>query len=156
MRVYVAGPFTTIKGIRKVIEIQKALEGAGIQVLNQLEPFEWRKFYDFRQDPDLAKQIVEYDLSLVRKADLIVVLADKPSWGSGAEVFYAKALLEKLVIAIVTRPARSPWIVHHSDIVLEELDVEKLVEAIKKLHGRGLPPRSRQQQSPLRQRQRSR
>jgi nucleoside 2-deoxyribosyltransferase len=136
MRVYVAGAFTTLRGIQRVVKLQRALKSMGLEVLNQLKPFKWRKLYDFKKDRALAKRIVEHDLSLLEKADVIVALADKPSWGVGVEVFYAKILLRKKVVAIVTKPARSPWVINYADIVLEELNAEKIAESIKALGGR--------------------
>jgi nucleoside 2-deoxyribosyltransferase len=129
--VYIAGSFSTIEDIEKVVELQEDLKKAGLEILNQLEPFEWRRLYDFREERNLAKRIVEYDLSLLKKADIVIALADKPSFGVGAEVIYAKRVLGKKVIAIITKVARSPWVLIHADIVVNSFNVKKIIEAIK-------------------------
>lgn len=133
MKVYVAGSFITIKDIQRVVDLQNALRKEGLNVLNQLEPFKWDKLYDFRNELDLARRIIKYDLSLLKKADVIVALANKPSFGTGAEVIYAKRVLRKKVVAIVTKPMRSPWILIHADVVVDSFDAKKIAEAIRSL-----------------------
>jgi len=79
----------------------------------------------------LGKKIMKSDLSLLEKADVIVALADDSSFGTGAEVFYAKQILKKKIIAIATKPAKSPCIVSHADVILETYSVEDLIKDLK-------------------------
>jgi nucleoside 2-deoxyribosyltransferase len=69
----------------------------------------------------LGKKIMKSDLSLLEKADVIVALPDDSNFGTGAEVFYAKQILKKKIVAIVTKPAKSPWIVSHADVILKRI-----------------------------------
>lgn len=80
---------------------------------------------------ELGKRIIENDLGLLEQADAIVALADEPSFGIGAEVFYAKQILKEKVIAIATKPARSPWIVSQADVTLEKYSFRKLTKILK-------------------------
>jgi len=132
MRIYVAGSFATPKGVKKVVKLQKALRKAGFEVLNQLEAFNYTKIEDFRTKVELGKKILKNDLTLLEKADVIVAFADEPSFGIGAEVFYAKHILKKKVVAIATKPARSPWIVSQADIILEKHSIKELTKTLKK------------------------
>lgn len=131
MKIYIAGSFATRKGVKRVLKLQNALGKAGFEVLKQLEAFDYTKIEDFRRELELGKKIIKSDLSLLEKADVIVVLADEPSFGIGAEVFYAKQILKKKIIAIATKPAKSPWIVSQADVILEKYSVKNLVEVLK-------------------------
>lgn len=133
MKIYVAGSFATRKGVKKVRELQNTLRKAGFEVLNQLKAFDYTRIDDFKAEVELSKRIIENDLSLLEQADVIVALADKPSFGIGAEIFYAKRILKKKIVAIVTKPAKSPWIVSHADEVLETYSAEDLIKILKGL-----------------------
>ncbi len=131
MKIYVAGSFTTSKGVKKVLELQNILGKAGFEVLNQLEAFDYTVVEDFRAEVELGKRIVENDLDLLEQVDVIVALADEPSFGIGAEVFYAKQILKKTIIAIVTKPAKSPWVISNANVILETYSVEELIQVLK-------------------------
>jgi hypothetical protein len=131
MKIFVAGSFATRKGAERVLKLQNALRKAGFEVLNQLEAFDYTKIEDFRAEEELGKRVIENDLSLLEQADVIVALADEPSFGVGAEVFHAKRILEKKIFAIVTKPAKSPWIVSHADVVLETYSIKDLVQVLR-------------------------
>ena len=131
MKIYVAGSFATPKGVKKVRELQNTLRKAGFEVLNQLEAFDYTRIEDFRAEVELGKRIIENDLGLLEQADVIVALADEPSFGIGAEVFYAKQILKKRIIAIVTKPAKSPWIVSQADVILEKYSLKEITKILK-------------------------
>jgi nucleoside 2-deoxyribosyltransferase len=130
-KIYVAGSFATREGVKKVLELQDALRKAEFEVLNQLEAFDYTRIKDFRAEMELGKRVIENDLSLLKQADVIVALADQPSFGIGAEVFYAKHVLKKKVIAIASKPARSPWIVSNADVVLKTYSAIDLIKILK-------------------------
>jgi nucleoside 2-deoxyribosyltransferase len=130
-KIYVAGSFATRKGVEKVLKLQETLRKAGFDVLNQLEAFDYTGIEDFRAEGELGERIIEKDLRLLRQADVIVALADQPSFGIGAEVFYAKHVLKKRVIAIASKPARSPWIVSNADVVLKTYSAKDLIRILK-------------------------
>ena len=131
MKIYVAGSFTTRKGVKKVLELQNALRKAGFEVLNQLEAFDYTRIEDFRAEVELGRRIIENDISLLKQADVIVALADEPSFGISAEVFYGKHILKKKIIVIVTKPAKSPWIVSHANVILETYSADDLIKVLK-------------------------
>jgi nucleoside 2-deoxyribosyltransferase len=133
MKIYVAGSFATRKCVKKVLELQNILRKAGFEVLNQLEAFDYTGIEDFRAEMELGKRIIENDLGLLEQADVVVVLADEPSFGIGAEVFYAKRILEKKIVAVVTKPAKSPWIVSFADVILGTYSVEDLIRVLKEV-----------------------
>ncbi len=133
VKVYVAGSFQTVRDIERVVELQQRLREEGLDVLNQLEPFEWRREYDFLLEVRLAKRVIEYDLSLLKEADVIVALADKPSFGVGAEVIYAKRVLNKKVVAVLTAKAKSPWIVMHADAIVCSFDPSRITKAVRQV-----------------------
>jgi nucleoside 2-deoxyribosyltransferase len=130
-KIYVAGFFATREGVKRVLELQETLRKAGFEVLNQLEAFDYTGIKDFRTEVELGKRVIENDLSLLKQADVIVALADQPSFGMGAEVFYAKHVLKKNVIAIASKPAKSPWVVSNADRVLKTYSVEDLIKILK-------------------------
>ena len=131
MKIYVAGSFATPKGVKRVRELQNTLRRAGFEVLNQLEAFDYTRIEDFRAEVELGKSIIENDLGLLEQADVIVALADEPSFGIGAEIFYAKQILKKRIIAIVTKPAKSPWVISNANVILETHSVEELIQVLK-------------------------
>jgi nucleoside 2-deoxyribosyltransferase len=90
MKIYVAGSFATRKGVENVLKLQSILRKAGFEVLNQLEAFNYSGIEDFRVKVKLGKRVIENDLGLLKQADVVVALADEPSFGIGAEIFYAK------------------------------------------------------------------
>lgn len=131
MKIYVAGSFATPKGVKKVRELQNTLRKAGFEVLNQLEAFDYTRIEDFRAEVESGKRIIENDLGLLEQADVIVALSDEPSFGIGAEIFYAKQILKKRIIAIVTKPAKSPWIVSQADVILEKYSLKEITKILK-------------------------
>jgi len=131
MRVYVAGSFSEPRSVKKALGLQAVLRRAGFEVLNQLEFLDYTQVKDFRDEIDLGKSVLEHDLSLLREADVIFALADEPSFGTGAEVFYAKRILGKKVVALATEPAKSPWIVTHADKILKRYSIPEVIEALK-------------------------
>jgi hypothetical protein len=68
----------------------------------------------------------------VEKADVIVVVADKPSFGTVIEMYIAKNSNKK-VILLANDPVPTPWPVNFSDyIVRNEEDLITLLEELRK------------------------
>ncbi|MGH9952810.1 MAG: nucleoside 2-deoxyribosyltransferase, partial [Nitrososphaeraceae archaeon] len=87
---------------------------------------------DFRDKKELSQQIVSHDLQFVEKADVIVVVADKPSFGTAIEMYIAKNSNKK-VILLANDPVPTPWPVNFSDyIVRNEEDLITLLEELRK------------------------
>ena len=50
---------------------------------------------DFRDKKDLCREIVNHDLEYVNKSDVLVVLANSPSYGTAMEMLIAKNIWKK-------------------------------------------------------------
>ena len=66
---------------------------------------------DFRHRSQQAAKIVCHDLEYVNKADVLVVLADKPSYGTAMEMVAASRFGKK-VILFAKNPIPTPWLIH--------------------------------------------
>ena len=69
----------------------------------------------------LSQQIVSHDLQFVEKADVIVVAANKPSYGTAIEMYIAKNSNKK-VILLANDLVPTPWPVNFSDYVVRNED----------------------------------
>jgi len=68
----------------------------------------------------------------VERADIIVVLANKPSFGTAIEMYIAKNS-NKTVILLANDPVPTPWPVNFSDyIVRNEEDLIILLEELRR------------------------
>lgn len=77
-----------------------------------------------------AEGFVQRDLDDADLCDLMVVYLPKISAGACMELFYAKRKGKKIVV-VSPLPCISPWIVVHSDKIVENLD--QLEDAIKEI-----------------------
>lgn len=77
---------------------------------------------DFRgREDDCTNEIVRGDQVDIANADVILVRADKPSWGTAMEMVYAK-FLGKFVVVFGAGDKPSPWIVYHSSKMFPNLN----------------------------------
>jgi nucleoside 2-deoxyribosyltransferase len=115
----------------------------GINGLSDEEVFGWRRYAtailddlyvildpserDFRGiEATNVTEIVRGDLSEIGTADLLLVRAERPSWGTAMEVHYAhEHNIPVVVFGAGERP--SPWLVYHSEsqheTIYEAIDV---------------------------------
>ena len=71
----------------------------------------------------------------MEKADVIVVVADRPSYGTGIEMYIAKNSNKK-VILLANDPVPTPWPVNFSDYVVgNEDELIMLLEELRKVTG---------------------
>jgi len=91
-------------------------------IYNRDEPRWWEKVP--------AEGFIQRDLDDTERCDVMVVYLPRLSAGACMELFYAKRKGKK-VIVISEIPCVSPWVVLHSDIVLNSLD--ELEEALKNI-----------------------
>jgi hypothetical protein len=73
---------------------------------------------------------IQRDLDDADRCDIMVVYLPMLSAGACMEMFYAKRRGKK-IITVSGLPCLSPWIVFHSDTIIQSFD--QLEEAIKKL-----------------------
>jgi len=124
MKVYLAGAIRgctdeECKGWR---EKAKALL-VGCEILDPMaRDYRGREMYNVRA-------IVEGDLKDIGDSDVLLVNANRDSWGTPMEVVYASRIMGKRVVAFSAK-IPSPWLVYHAEIFPT---MEEACEAI--LHG---------------------
>jgi nucleoside 2-deoxyribosyltransferase len=76
---------------------------------------------DYRgREDDNVDAIVYGDLRDIRDADVLLVNAERPSWGTAMETFYAHR--EKRYVVVVCPGSVSPWLRFHSAVVCASWD----------------------------------
>jgi hypothetical protein len=68
-----------------------------------------------------TKAIVCGDLRDIRRSTIMVVNAEKPSWGTSMEIVYAYQQ-GKVIFAFGAGDAPSPWLVYHCDRLFPNLE----------------------------------
>lgn len=115
MRVYLAGP---IFGKSDEDCMAWRGEARGLLKAHVLDPMD--RDYRGREDENVAA-IVEGDKRDIDSCDVLLVNAlHGPSWGTAMEVLYARDAGKRVVV--VGDPPVSPWLRHHSVIVVPRLD----------------------------------
>jgi nucleoside 2-deoxyribosyltransferase len=95
-------------------EVEQALAGR-FRFLNPM-----RRDYRNREE-NYAAEIVEQDYQDIRKADIILAMANHPSWGTAMEIHQAFSIDHKLVVAVCTDPKPSPWLRYHCHYLAKSL-----------------------------------
>lgn len=136
MQVMVCGPIGQ-KGSLKIKRLYRFLRRNGFTTLDHLSSHEMDYAFikDFRSRRELARQIVEYDLELVKKADVIIAIYDGPSHGTGIEMYVAKNL-GKPVILYAPHEVPTPWPIHFSSYVIS--NKKELIVLLKRLESEKL------------------
>jgi len=112
---------------------QKVYLCGGINKLSDADAKDWREaakaalgdVYDLvdpmrndyrgrEMEPGVTQLIIEGDKNDICGCDIILVNANKPSWGTGMEIFYSKSL-GKRVIIVCADDKPSPWLIGHAD-----------------------------------------
>jgi nucleoside 2-deoxyribosyltransferase len=109
-------------GYGGAIEIKRMyslLKKEGFAVLNHIisKGMDYSHIKDFRYEKELSAKIVGHDLEYVSKADVVVVLVNKASYGSAIEMFVARQS-KKRIILFAKNPIPTPWPIHFSDYVV--------------------------------------
>jgi len=88
-----------------------------------------------------CKAIVEDDLRDIDECCALLVKADRPSWGTAMEIFYAHRAGKTIVLWGVDPNKLSPWLLYHSHYQFETLDqaIAKLERDNDPMYG---PPRA--------------
>ena len=111
-------------GISDIKDLYSFLASRGFEILDhiRLGGMDYSDIRDFRDRIDLSRRIVEHDLKLVKQAaDVLVVIAKSPSFGTGIEVFIAKNS-GKIIVLLAKEPVPTPWPVNFSDYVVTNED----------------------------------
>ena len=128
MKVFVCGSIG-YGGIEDIKRVQNTLRKRGFDVLDQLS-YDYSHIEDFRDKRKLCEEIVKKDLELCSKADVIVFIAKRPSFGAMAEVVIS-SLKGKPVVLFCTDELRSPWPIYFSSFIAR--DEEELIEALNSI-----------------------
>ena len=122
------------RGAHDIEDMYTFLQSKGFSIVDHMvrkeEGMDYSDIMDFRDKPDLSRKIVEYDLEYVKKADVIVAIANEPSYGTAIEVFFAKKSGKK-VILLAKDPVPTPWPINFSDYIVN--DEDQLIELLHQL-----------------------
>ncbi|MCL4517999.1 MAG: hypothetical protein M1587_02250 [Thaumarchaeota archaeon] len=118
MRIMVCGSIG-YGGIDKIRRVYSVLKSRGFETVDHFREgsMDYSNMRDFRRRKKLSNKIVSNDLKFVKGADVIVVLADSPSYGTAIEMFVAKQSRKK-VILLARRPVPTPWPIAFADYVV--------------------------------------
>ena len=119
-------------GIDEIRQLYLFLRREGFGIVDHLidENMDYSDIKDFRDKKDLAYKIVNHDFEYVKKADVLVVLSCKPSYGAAIEMFVAKNS-GKTVILFAKESVPTPWPINFSDYIVTA--EEELITLLRQL-----------------------
>jgi nucleoside 2-deoxyribosyltransferase len=78
---------------------------------------------DYREkEPEYLDDIIEPDKADIRHAHVMLVNANRPSWGTAMEIMYAAELTTTRVVLWCDDPKPSPWLQYHSEFISPTLE----------------------------------
>ena len=116
-------------GLGEIRELQKVLESNGFEVLNQFK-LDYSYVNDFRGEEDVSESIIQHDLKICDEADVIILLASRPSFGAMSETIIS-ALKGKHIVVFAPKPLKSPWPLKFANFVAKS--VEELIKYLRNL-----------------------
>lgn len=110
-------------GVDKIRQMYVILRRKGFEIVDHLvhKGMDYSDVGDFRDKKELSQQIVSHDLQYIEEADVIIVVANRPSYGTGIEMYIAKNSNKK-VILLANDPVPTPWPVNFSDYLVRNED----------------------------------
>ncbi len=116
-------------GLNELKELNLYLKSQGFKVIDHItkNKMDYSAIKDFRNNRKLSMMIVDHDLAYINEADIVIVLGEKPSFGTAIEQYYAFKN-NKTVILYSEYPIPTPWPVYFSDNI-----VTSKIELIRKL-----------------------
>lgn len=120
-------------GINEIRRLYALLREKGYDIVDHLieKGMDYSDINDFRDKKELSHEIVKHDLEYVNKSDIIIVVANSPSYGTAMEMLIAKEGGKK-VIVLAKDPIPTPWPINFSDfIVKDESELIKLLDKLK-------------------------
>jgi nucleoside 2-deoxyribosyltransferase len=117
-------------GVNDIKNLYDFLKNSGFSIVDHMvhKGMDYSDIKDFRDKRDLSHQIVNHDLEYIEKSDVVIVISNSPSYGTGIEMFVAKNTGKKIIL-LAKDPVPTPWPVHFSDYIVTTED-----ELIKLLH----------------------
>ncbi len=106
-------------GVHEIRRLYSSLHKQGFDTVDHLnnKEMDYSDIKDFRYRKDLSRYIINHDLEYIKKADVLVVLAGKPSYGAGIEMYIARSA-GKRVILFAPEPIPTPWPVNFCDDII--------------------------------------
>ncbi len=120
-------------GVDEIRRLYKVLKEKKYDIVDHLveKDMDYSDINDFRDKKDLCREIVNHDLEYVNKSDVLVVLANSPSYGTAMEMLMAKNIGKKIIL-LAKEPIPTPWPINFSDfIVKDEAELIKLLDKLK-------------------------
>lgn len=120
-------------GVNEIRRLYALLREKGYDIVDHLieKGMDYSDINDFRDKKELSHEIVKHDLEYVNKSDIIIVVANSPSYGTAMEMLIAKEGGKK-VIVLAKDPIPTPWPINFSDfIVKDEFELIKLLDKLK-------------------------
>ncbi len=120
-------------GVEEIREFYSNFKNAGFEILDHIEDkdMDYSNIKDFRDKRKLSEDIVSHDLNYVAKADVLVVIFNKPSYGTAIEMEMAKKA-GKTIVLYAPNPIPTPWPVHFSDYIIK--NKEDMIDFLKSLN----------------------
>lgn len=117
-------------GINDIKNLYDLLESKGFSVVDHIvhKGMDYTNVRDFRDKQNLSSKIVSHDLEYIKNSDVVVVIANSPSYGTAIEMFMAKTSGKKIIL-LAKDPVPTPWPVHFSDYIVTDED-----ELVRVLH----------------------
>lgn len=118
MRVYLGGPINgctdeEANGWRD--ELKPLLEELGHEWVDPMS----RDYRGREMEPGIAQLIVSGDIEDIELCDVLLMNCPKPSVGTSMEVFYGHQIGKRVICVVPEGHTPSPWLVVHSDLIVE-------------------------------------
>jgi nucleoside 2-deoxyribosyltransferase len=110
MIVYLAGGINGLSDTDAKVWRAQATKALGAHGVECLDPM--RRDYRGQESAHVV-EIVHGDLSDIERADVVLAMCARPSWGTAMEIHYAHGR-GKPVVGIYAGPQSSPWLVFHT------------------------------------------
>ncbi|MFL6435467.1 MAG: nucleoside 2-deoxyribosyltransferase [Nitrososphaeraceae archaeon] len=110
-------------GIKNIKNMYSFLANQGLSIVDHIvhKGMDYSHISDFRDKQDLSHKIVNHDLKYIENSDVVIVVANGPSYGTAIEMFVAKSLGKKIIL-FAKQPVPTPWPVHFSDHIATNED----------------------------------
>jgi nucleoside 2-deoxyribosyltransferase len=110
-------------GINEIKNMYSFLTNHGFSIVDHIvhKGMDYSHITDFRDKQALSSEIVKHDLKYIESSDIVIVIANGPSYGTAVEMFVAKSLGKKIIL-FAKDPVPTPWPVHFSDHIATSED----------------------------------
>lgn len=119
-------------GVNEMMRLYAIIREKGFDTLNHLveKGMDYSGIDDFRDKIELCQKIVKHDLEYVNKADILVISASPPSYGTAMEMLIAR-YKGKRIILLAKDKVPTPWPINFSDFIVK--GEQELFELLNKL-----------------------